>query len=182
MNRTMWLNERRMETFRDVPERFEAKRLSAMDAAELPGMSECSFRRERRRLFGGFDPAFDMGLPFGKAQHFLPEGVHGCLPLPPVGICRGLGGAPVGLRRAAVGVCGGLRSAAVGFGGGLCGAAVRFGGGPVFADPLVEAARHAPAHAGQGEADGEDRTDDRIGVRGELHAVKMARRTGKVNR
>ncbi len=104
-----------------------------------------------------------MGLPFGEAQHFLPEGVHGRLPLPPVGVCGGLRGAPVGLCRAPVGVC-----------GGLCRAAIGFSGGPVFADPLVEAARHAPAHAGQGEADGKDRADNRIGVRDEVHAVTIA--------
>ena len=42
MNRTAWLQERRMEKFCDVLGRFEAKRLSALDAAELLGMSERS--------------------------------------------------------------------------------------------------------------------------------------------
>ncbi len=48
MNRTRWLQERRMEKFEDVLGRFEAKRLSAVDAAELLGMSERTFQRCRR--------------------------------------------------------------------------------------------------------------------------------------
>ncbi len=50
MNRMAWLQERRMEKFEDVLGRFEARRLSAMDAAELVGMSERTFRRYRRRM------------------------------------------------------------------------------------------------------------------------------------
>ncbi len=50
MNRTTWLQERRMEKFQDVLERFEEKRLSAMDAAEFLGMSERSFWRYRHRF------------------------------------------------------------------------------------------------------------------------------------
>ena len=49
MSRTGWLQARRMEKFEDVLGRFDAKRLSAMDAAELLGMSERTFRRYRRR-------------------------------------------------------------------------------------------------------------------------------------
>ncbi|MCY4192245.1 MAG: hypothetical protein OXD42_13160 [Rhodospirillaceae bacterium] len=45
MNRTPWPQERRMKTLEDVPERFETKRLSARDAAALPGMSAPRFRR-----------------------------------------------------------------------------------------------------------------------------------------
>ena len=41
---------RRTEKFQDVLERFEEKRLSAMDTAELPGMSERSSLRYRRRF------------------------------------------------------------------------------------------------------------------------------------
>ena len=48
MTRTRWLQERRMEKFEDMPGRFESRRLSAPDAAELPGMSERTFRRYRR--------------------------------------------------------------------------------------------------------------------------------------
>src|SRR5581483_2817258 len=49
MNRTGWLQDRRMQKFRDVLSRWEAKKLSALEAAELLGMSERSFRRYRRR-------------------------------------------------------------------------------------------------------------------------------------
>ncbi len=67
MNRTMWLQERRMEKFCDVLGRFEAKRLSALDAAELLGMSERSYRRYRRRYQEeGLDGLFDRRL--GKAS------------------------------------------------------------------------------------------------------------------
>ena len=40
MNRTIWLQRRRMEKFED---RVTTKRLSAMDVAELLGMSERAF-------------------------------------------------------------------------------------------------------------------------------------------
>ena len=67
MNRTTWLQERRMEKFEDVLGRFEAKRLSAMDAAELLGMSERSFRRYRQRYEEeGLEGLFDRRL--GKAS------------------------------------------------------------------------------------------------------------------
>ncbi len=49
MNRTSWLQERRMEKFIDVLSRYEEKRLSGHDAAEILGMSERTFRRYRRR-------------------------------------------------------------------------------------------------------------------------------------
>ena len=53
--------------FCDVLGRFEAKRLSALDAAELLGMSERSFRRYRRRYEAeGLDGLFDRRL--GKAS------------------------------------------------------------------------------------------------------------------
>lgn len=56
-----------MEKFCDVLERFEAKRLSALNAAELLGMSERSFRRYRRRHEAeGLDGLFDDRL--GKAS------------------------------------------------------------------------------------------------------------------
>ena len=67
MNRTMWLQERSMEKFCDVLGRYEAKRLSALDAAELLGMSERGFRRYRRRYEEeGLDGLFDRRL--GKAS------------------------------------------------------------------------------------------------------------------
>ena len=37
MNRTMWLQDRRMQKFRDVLSRWESKALSAMEAAEILG-------------------------------------------------------------------------------------------------------------------------------------------------
>lgn len=56
-----------MEKFCDVLGRFEARRLSAPDAAELLGMSERSFRRYRRRYEEeGLDGLFDRRL--GKAS------------------------------------------------------------------------------------------------------------------
>lgn len=67
MKRTAWLQERRMEKFEDVLGRFETKRLSAMDAAELLGMSERSFRRYRQRYEEeGLEGLFDRRL--GKAS------------------------------------------------------------------------------------------------------------------
>ena len=69
MNRTMWLQERRMEKFCDVLGRYEAKRLSALDAAELLGMSERGFRRYRRRYEEeGLDGLFDRRLGKGSAR------------------------------------------------------------------------------------------------------------------
>ena len=49
MNRTHWLHERRMKKFLDVLSRWEAKSLSVLEAAELLGMSERTFRRYRGR-------------------------------------------------------------------------------------------------------------------------------------
>src|SRR5437588_7475603 len=49
MNRTAWLQDRRMQKFRDVLSRWERKELSALEAGEILGMSERQFRRYRRR-------------------------------------------------------------------------------------------------------------------------------------
>jgi len=49
MNRTAWLQDRRMQKFRDVLSRWERRDLSVMEAAELLGMSERQFRRYRSR-------------------------------------------------------------------------------------------------------------------------------------
>ena len=49
MNRTTWLQERRMKKFVDVLTRWEHKELSAQEAGELLGCSERQFRRWRRR-------------------------------------------------------------------------------------------------------------------------------------
>jgi transposase len=49
MNRAAWLQDRRMQKFRDVLSRWEAGRLSMIEAGELLGMSERQFRRYRDR-------------------------------------------------------------------------------------------------------------------------------------
>ena len=49
MNRTAWLQDRRMQKFRDVLSRCERKELSALEAGEILGISERQFRRYRRR-------------------------------------------------------------------------------------------------------------------------------------
>jgi hypothetical protein len=58
MNRTGWLQDRRMQKFRDVLSRWERRDLSMMEAAELLGMSERQFRRYRAR----FEEEGDAGL------------------------------------------------------------------------------------------------------------------------
>ena len=45
MNRTAWLQDRRMQKFRDVLSRWERKELSAMEAAEILGVSARQLRR-----------------------------------------------------------------------------------------------------------------------------------------
>ena len=83
MTRTAWLQERRMEKFQDVLGRFEAKRLSARDAAELLGMSERSFRRYRHRYEEeGLQGLFDRRLGKASARR-VP--VDGCVPRRGVG-------------------------------------------------------------------------------------------------
>src|SRR5262245_44158809 len=49
MRRTEWLQDSRMQKFRDVLSRWERKELSAMEASEILGCSERQFRRYRRR-------------------------------------------------------------------------------------------------------------------------------------
>ncbi len=49
MNRTTWLQERRMTKFANVLKRWEHEELSAQEAGELLGCSERQFRRWRRR-------------------------------------------------------------------------------------------------------------------------------------
>ena len=58
MNRTTWLQDRRMQKFRDVLSRWERGSLSMMEAGELLGMSERQFRRYRDR----FEEDGDAGL------------------------------------------------------------------------------------------------------------------------
>jgi transposase len=67
MNRTTWLQDRRMQKFRDVLSRWERKELSAMEAGELLGCSERQFRRYRARFEEeGLDGLLDKRL--GKAS------------------------------------------------------------------------------------------------------------------
>ncbi len=67
MNRTSWLQERRMEKFVDILGRCEEKRLSYGEAAEILGMSERTFRRYRKRYDdSGLDGLGDRRL--GKAS------------------------------------------------------------------------------------------------------------------
>ena len=58
MNRTTWLQDRRMQKFRDVLSRWEGGELSMMEAGELLGMSERQFRRYRDR----YEEAGEAGL------------------------------------------------------------------------------------------------------------------------
>jgi hypothetical protein len=67
MNRTTWLQERRMTKFVNVLKRWEHKELSAQEAGELLGCSERQFRRWRRR----YEEEGDGGLAdrrLGKAS------------------------------------------------------------------------------------------------------------------
>jgi transposase len=49
MKRATWLQDRRMQKFSEVLSRWQRKRLSGFEAAEILGMSERQFRRYRRR-------------------------------------------------------------------------------------------------------------------------------------
>jgi transposase len=62
MNRTAWLQDRRMDKFRDVLSRWERRELSALEAGELLGCSERQFRRWRRR----YEEAGIEGLSDGR--------------------------------------------------------------------------------------------------------------------
>jgi transposase len=67
MNRTAWLQDRRMEKFCDVLSRWKARQLSAQEAGEILGCSERQFRRYRRRYEeDGLTGLFDKRL--GKAS------------------------------------------------------------------------------------------------------------------
>ena len=67
MNRAAWLQDRRMQKFREVLSRWERKELSAMEAGEVLGCSERQFRRYRHRYEeGGLDGLMDRRL--GKAS------------------------------------------------------------------------------------------------------------------
>src|SRR6266852_5986682 len=49
MNRTTWLQDRRMQKFCDVLTRWERREISAQEAGEILGISERHVRRYRRR-------------------------------------------------------------------------------------------------------------------------------------
>ncbi len=49
MKRAAWLQDRRMQKFRDVLSRWERGDLSMLEAGELLGISERQFRRYRDR-------------------------------------------------------------------------------------------------------------------------------------
>ena len=49
MNQATWLQDRRMQKFRDVLSRWERGEVSMLKAGELLGMSERQFRRYRDR-------------------------------------------------------------------------------------------------------------------------------------
>ena len=67
MNRTTWLQDRRMEKFCDVLSRWKARELSAQEVGEILGCSERQFRRYRRRYEEeGLEGLFDKRL--GKAS------------------------------------------------------------------------------------------------------------------
>ena len=69
MSRTTLLQERRMQTFQNVLGHWQARCLSALEAAEMLGMSERSFRRYRRRYEDdGLDGLFDRRLDKASAR------------------------------------------------------------------------------------------------------------------
>lgn len=69
MNRTAWLQDRRMQKFRDVLSRWESKSLSALEAAEILGCSERQFRRYRARYEEeGLDGLLDKRLGKSSAK------------------------------------------------------------------------------------------------------------------
>jgi hypothetical protein len=53
MNRTAWLQDRRMEKFCDAWSRWKARELSAQEAGEILGCSERQFRPLPQALRGG---------------------------------------------------------------------------------------------------------------------------------
>ena len=77
MNRAAWLQDRRMQKFRDVLSRWESKSLSALEAAEILGCSERQFRRYRARYEEeGLEGLIDKRLgcpvmPFGHPQFMV---------------------------------------------------------------------------------------------------------------
>ena len=71
MRRAGWLQDRRMQKFRDVLSRWEQGHLSMMEAGELLGMSERQFRRYRDR----YEEDGGAGLIDGRLGKPLPNRV-----------------------------------------------------------------------------------------------------------
>jgi transposase len=67
MNQATWLQDRRMQKFRDVLSRWERRELSASEAGELLGCSERQFRRYRQR-YEEEGPAGLLDKRLGKAS------------------------------------------------------------------------------------------------------------------
>src|SRR5258705_10628067 len=77
MNRTTWLQDRRMQKFRDVLSRWEQKELSTLDAGEVLGMSERQFRRYRARYEeDGLEGLIDQRLGKASAKGVPGDGVE----------------------------------------------------------------------------------------------------------
>jgi transposase len=74
MNRTTWLQDRRMQKFRDVLSRWERGDLSMMEAGEVLGMSERQFRRYRER----YEEDGEEGLLDRRLGKPSPKRVPGC--------------------------------------------------------------------------------------------------------
>src|SRR3989337_503298 len=74
MSRIAWLQDRRMQKFRDVLSRWERRELSGMEAGELLGCSERQFRRYRGRYEEeGLDGLLDRRLGRASARRVPDE-------------------------------------------------------------------------------------------------------------
>ena len=86
MRRVEQLQGLRMLKLRDTLSRWEAGRLSQLEAAELLGMSERTFRRWARRYESGGEAALSdgrLGRPSGKAVPVdWTQGGHAIVPGP----------------------------------------------------------------------------------------------------
>ena len=82
MSRTEWLQDRRMQKFRDVLSRWERRELSALEAGELLGCSERQFRRYRGRYEAeGHAGLLDRRLGKVSAKRVPVDAVEGMLSL-----------------------------------------------------------------------------------------------------
>src|ERR1700693_3763856 len=80
MNRATWLQDRRMQKFRDVLSRWERKELSALEAGEVLGMSERQFRRYRARYEeDGLEGLVDQRLGKASAKRVPVDEIEGML-------------------------------------------------------------------------------------------------------